>query len=360
MKTRLAAIAVLAVFVVLTSSAVVTSSDSDALADPYTLTTNPGVALDPYALYYYNQLTNEQKVLYEKMEAVDTNPVLNVDTYEYTVIFNLDEPSLAKAKEDVLAAWGALRLDNAYALVTWTKGNPVPVIYYEYIAPELTSITITMDPMFATAADDRDQIKAKIDAMDVKGNDVPEKVKSINSLLAGSDYKYKDDGATGIHALKGDGPYELNAFGFSAMVKALCFKSGIDMNCMQVYGTLADGSKNTAHAWNVIIVDDGKTYAVDTAVNNRADDGTWLLAGRYTSHDGDSFGKVHLAFAFNTSTELKFDFESELLCNDGYEWPQSTGIMDILEEYAPWILIGAICIVLAIYLFVTARKGGNI
>lgn len=338
MKTRTAAIAVMAVFIVLVpAAAIMCSSESDAVDAVY-------------ARYYYNQLTHEQKEIYDDLESIDSNPTELSGTYSYDRTIT----GLTAYTEDAEAAWTALKLDNPLAVATWTtKMYGTPIMGHTDAGDFV--YTVGMDAMFADVVTMKNDIMAVINAIEIKGDDVPDKADSINDILTGKGYKFKDEGANGLYGLLGDGDHELSAIGFAAVYKALADKA--DINAMQVYGTLADGSKNMLHAWNVVVVDNGQVYAVDSALNNKDGHDAWLLAGRYTVSDGESFGKNHLAFAFNISTGAKYDFGSELLCNDGYEWPENKGIMDILTEYAPWIFIGIICVVLALVLIRMAKKG---
>ena len=89
-------------------------------------------------------------------------------------------------------------------------------------------------------------------------------------------------------------------------------------------------------------------------------DGTelWLAAGVYTSGNGDAFSKVHRAFVNNATQGFDYSaFTAESLNNNGYAWPQSTDIWAQITEYLPWVLVGIICVILAIALVMMARKG---
>lgn len=340
MKTRFAAIAVMAVFVVLvSSSAVAFAFESDA-ADV------------DYSKYYYSQLDENQKAIYDAyFVQITGNPEGSAGSYQYNVTIG---DKIVVNEYNALRAWEACRLDNPYAFWTWTSVGVVPS---DIIDADGQKITIKTEDAYSDASDKATQAKNAIDAIDIGDGNESKRVEKINSILKGKSYKYDKNGSANVSGILGEDTHTLSAEGFAAVFKALCDRdvNGTKVGCMQIYGTLKQGSTNTPYAWNAVSID-GQIYAVDAATNNSKQADAWLCVGLYTTYGGNSFGKEHAAFAFNSSTGLKYDFDSELLCNDGYEWPKDNSLSALILANASWICIGAICVVLAIALVMMARK----
>lgn len=339
MKTRFAAIAVLAVFMAVVFVPLA-SSESDA------------VDVD-YSKFYYNQLDGEEKNIYDAYSAIVGNPSGSEGSYVYEVTV---PGGAAYTKEQAERAWEASRLDNPYAFWTWTVGTCAPNLEVAVVGGDL-KVTIHMDDAYAEAGTKSAAAKAVIDAIELKGKDEADRVKSINSVLSGRSYKLADDGAGNVSGVLVDDTRNLTAEGFAAVFKALCDREvdGVKVGCMQVYGMLSHEDTNKLHAWNSVSVK-GQIYAVDSAINNDKGEQTWLCAGSYTASGSDAFAKEHRAFIFNTWMGVGYVFHSEPLCNGGYHWPEDTSLVAQLTNYAPWILIGIICVVLAFALIAMARR----
>ncbi|MBO5600264.1 MAG: hypothetical protein J5897_04400, partial [Candidatus Methanomethylophilus sp.] len=67
--------------------------------------------------------------------------------------------------------------------------------------------------------------------------------------------------------------------------------------------------------------------------------------------------KVHKAFPQSTVNGLVYEFKVETLNNNGYSWPADNSLIAKITEYAPWILVGIICIVMAVALVYMAKRG---
>ncbi|MCQ2079091.1 MAG: hypothetical protein MJZ38_03420 [archaeon] len=339
MKTRFAAIAVLAVFVV-TCFTPLLASEADAVDVDYTK-------------YYYNQLGEAEKNIYGAYSGITGNPTGSADAYVYEVTVT---GGAAYTKEQAERAWEASRLDNPYAFWTWTVGTCAPNLEVAAVGGDL-KVTIHMDNAYVDAADKCTSAKNVIDVVELKGKDESERVKSANSVLADKKYKLTDDGVGNVSGVLGDDTHSLTAEGFAAVLKALCDREvdGLKVGCIQVYGMLSHGATNKVHAWNQVSVN-SQIYAVDPAVNNDKGAETCLCAGNYTVVSGEAFAKEHRAFTFNAWMGLGYAFGSEPLCNGGYEWPEDTSLVAQLVNYAPWILVGIISVVLAVSLVAMARR----
>ena len=131
--------------------------------------------------------------------------------------------------------------------------------------------------------------------------------------------------------------------------------STIEFASIQVYGFFGDQSK--LFAWNEVLVED-KVYGVDCATNATSKNKEqWLCAGAYTAVDGNAYSKVHIAFPYSVASGLTSQFSVDRINNEGYSWPADNSLIAKITEYAPWILVGIICIVMAVALVYMAKRG---
>ncbi|MEE3478373.1 MAG: hypothetical protein VZQ26_05500, partial [Methanomethylophilus sp.] len=194
----------------------------------------------------------------------------------------------------------------------------------------------------------------------ITGDSDSKKVKSINSILTGKGYGYVDTNeahvfANTVYAFaapENDTCY-MTSFAYSAAFKALCTKAGVAS--IQVYGFFGDQSK--IFAWNEVLVED-KVYGVDCATNATSKNKEqWLCAGAYTAVDGNAYSKVHISFPYSVASGLTSQFSVDRINNEGYSWPADNSLIAKITEYAPWILVGIICIVMAVALVYMAKRG---
>ncbi len=355
MNTKHTATGILVVIAILVSSSILAAENSSAEGE---------VSFDKY---YYNQLTPDQKLVYDKLCELkaDTVTVSGTDGDHYIEVavsgvsaqFNVD---------DAARAWEATKLDANrnmdWAFWTWTLSDVKPTVSISSASP--VTLHIAVPDQFATDSFIKNAVAAvntAIDKISVSGDSVSEKIRSINKLLTSDPYKVTDttEGhlfARTIYAIAegnvSDGSYYLTTEAYAAVFKALCDKSGVQ--CTQVYGT---NGNCVLTAWNIVCID-SKAYAVDAFANaGSSNKESWLAAGTYTVVDGNAFGKVHNAFSNSVIAGLTYDFRSETLNVDGYSWPEEKDLIATITEYAPWIFTGLICLITAIALVVMAKKG---
>ena len=356
MNSRSAVIAVLVAFAMVLPAMPFLASDSDA-------------DTDVFDGYYGKQLTANQKKMYDAMIADPATITTGGDpTDGYYIIVNVsDLVNETDPLKDATAAWQATKLDassaNYWAYWTWTLGNVTPTVTVDYATATECTLHIgyptELNNQFVDAVQ---HVTDAINAIEITGSTTAEKIKNINSKLTGSPYVYVENNeshtyANTIYAIAAENAesekYYMTSFAYSAVFKALCAKS--EVACSQVYGFYGNDSKIAA--WNEVVID-SKVYGVDSAVNSTSGSELWLAAGVYTSGNGDAFSKVHRAFVNNTTQGFDYSaFEAESLNNNGYAWPQSTDIWAQITEYLPWVLVGIICVILAIALVMMARKG---
>lgn len=350
MKMKFAAVASICVLAVLCSSAsVIFASDSDADAAVY-----DG--------YYKNQLTAEQKTIYDAIAALAPSAAIGgneTDGYYLTVTGT----GLSTDVNDIERAWFATKLEASeasnWAFWAWNTAG-VKATFSEISA---SGFRIGIDAAFKDGF--ADKVTAVTNAVNaaaekITGDTDSKKVKSINSILTGKGYGYVDTNeahvfANTVYAFaapESDTCY-MTSFAYSAVFKALCTKAGVAS--IQVYGFFGDQSK--IFAWNEVLVED-KVYGVDCATNATSKNKEqWLCAGAYTAVDGNAYSKVHIAFPYSVASGLTSQFSVDRINNEGYSWPADNSLIAKITEYAPWILVGIICIVMAVALVYMAKRG---
>lgn len=224
--------------------------------------------------YFYNQLTANQKELYEQIWAagpVQSIPVtMNGISISGTgsISSTAKNNAVANAQQDVIMAITALNEDNP--LFFWVSGFSISYGgtskrvsgTYTYTITSLT-ITINID---STHYSDFNDVAAKQTAVievanqiQVNGISRHEKVKSIHDYLA-NNIVYDDTIAepnifdsygalvTGVCVCEG----------YAESFKLLCDREGIP--CLTVIGTGNGG----AHKWNMVQMEDGEWYTLDS------------------------------------------------------------------------------------------------
>ena len=351
MKMKYAAVASICVLAVLCSSAsVLFASDSDADAAVY-----DG--------YYKNQLTSKQVDIYTALTGLTPSVAIEgneTDGYYITVsCTGLTSDDL----NDIERAWFATKLEASeasnWAFWAWnTTGVKAAITNID-----ASGFRIGIDAAFKDGF--ADKVTAVTNAVNaaaekITGDSDSKKVKSINSILTGKGYGYVDTNeahvfANTVYAFaapENDTCY-MTSFAYSAAFKALCTKAGVAS--IQVYGFFGDQSK--LFAWNEVLVED-KVYGVDCATNATSKNKEqWLCAGAYTAVDGNAYSKVHIAFPYSVACGLTSQFSVDRINNEGYSWPADNSIVAKLTQYAPWILVGIICAIMAIALVYMAKRG---
>lgn len=380
MEARRITLIVLVAAMLLPVTSVLFSDDSDAAGE--------------FDHYYFNQLTDNQKIIYNAMydayyeTPVEPSPgaVLGVEGYYLTL--GVTGYTLSASSTDVLskmvasdaqAAWQATMLDLPMAWWTWSTddaGWAVPAAGVTVSGASITefSYKIRIDSAFVTGgrtvascvSDTKAAFEALIASDEIEGDDALALVKSMNSYLCSSAFKYDTESTFsgnvyGALVVKDGDAHHIACMGYSKLFKMLCDRFGID--CVNVVGAAVQGrGAPEGHMWNVVrITIDGnpEVLGVDTTFNATGNDRmAFLLCGYSDETDGDSFVKTHQAFvAIYGATIAPYHFQSPELSKDGYTYPSDGGIIELLSTYLPWILMGIICAILAMVLLSIARRG---
>lgn len=223
--------------------------------------------------YFYNQLTANQKELYEQIWAA--GPVENIDIdLDGITITGTGTSSKSKtnavnnAQQDIMMAITALNEDNP--MFFWSSGfsfsyggsRKYSSGTYTYTITSLTVIIIIDETNFADFADVQTKQKAineKLSTIKVNGISRHEKVKSIHDYLANNivyDNTIAEPNIFDAYGALVAGVCVCE--GYAEAFKLLCDREGIP--CLTVVGTGNGG----AHKWNLVLMEDGEWYLLDS------------------------------------------------------------------------------------------------
>ncbi len=223
--------------------------------------------------FFYNQLTVNQKALYDQIWAAGPVQSIEFDLSGITIT-GTGTSSTSKtnavnnAQQDIMLAMTALIEDNP--MFFWSSGFGISYggsRKYSGGQYVYTITTLILNINFDTAHfSDFDDIKAKYDAVDKKYKTIPvygisrhEKLKSIHDYLA-KNIVY-DDTITKSNIFDIYGAL-INGVcvceGYAEAFKLLCDREGIP--CLTVIGTGNGG----AHKWNMVLMEDGEWYTMDS------------------------------------------------------------------------------------------------
>ncbi len=357
MKNRSAVVTVLVAFAMVLPAMSFLASGSD-------------VDTDDISTYQRDNLGNlRQMVIYDAILGLADSSGLPVDDdatgsagdYYYEVPVSgitwsidgvTDDAILEKAWiSDAEKALLATKLDNPYAFWAWTSSKYLPVITVTAHSASSVTFKIAVEDCYAVGIKQMvTDAKAKVAEITVSGSNDAEKTKAINGIV--TEYGYsedftKDPYARTVYALvPEDGSHKLSSEGAAALFKALCDKESV--KCLQVSGKLIDDTKKYDWQWNYVSIDN-TWFAYDSGYNTKySDSEAWLAAGVYSKAGDKTFGVIHTAIMPSGNLILSYY---------GYGWPSSTDLWEQISEYLPWVLIGIICVILAIVLVIMARKG---
>lgn len=229
--------------------------------------------------YFYNQLTANQKELYNQIKSAGVLQQISIDLTNITII-GKGTSSASKtnaqnaAMQDIMMALTALNEDNP--LFFWASGFGISYGgtrkysggTYTYTITTLI-ININIDTAHFSDFNDvktkRDAAVNKLATIKVNGISRHEKVKSIHDYLA-NNIVYDDTiskpnifdvyGAliTGVCVCEG----------YAEAFKLLCDREGIP--CLTVIGTGNGG----AHKWNMVQMEDGEWYLLDSTWDDQS------------------------------------------------------------------------------------------
>ena len=242
------------------------------------------------AKYFYNQLTSNQKKLYDQLWSAHQNSYSGCSVDGTTIILEFDmtgitiigtgtsstcgQNAINNAVDDILLAMSALYEDNPlyfgiggisnagcngskkYSSGSYTYTITALNIYLERDADHYSSI--------ADIQIKREAVLEKMDTIKVNGISRHEKIKSIHDYLV-NNIVY-DTAISSPNIFDVYGAF-INGFcvceGYAEAFKMICDREGI--SCITVIGT-GDGG---AHKWNMVQMEDGEWYTLDATWNDQ-------------------------------------------------------------------------------------------
>ncbi len=222
--------------------------------------------------YFYNQLTANQKSLYDQIWAAGPVETIEIDLTGISITgkgaYSASKTNAANnAMQDIMIAITALNEDNS--LFSWSSGFGISYNgSREYSSSSytytITALTITMN-INTTHFSDFNDVKTKMDAVEAKYKTIPvygfsrhEKLKSIHDYLANNiayDNTLAEPNIFDVYGALINGVCVCE--GYAEAFKLLCDREGIP--CLTVVGT-GDGG---AHKWNMVQMEDGEWYTLD-------------------------------------------------------------------------------------------------
>ncbi len=276
--------------------------------------------------YFYNQLTTNQKSLYDQIKAAGAVQNIKINMSGISVIGSGSSQSNAvsdmssQITADIRMALTALNED--YPLFFWMSGfswNQASYSPYEedgiYKAKLLSlnvvvNINTTHFTDFNDVQNKYDAVVEKFNSIKINGINRHEKLKSINDYLADNlvyDTTISETNIFDVYGALVNGVCVCE--GYAEAMKLLCDREGIP--CITVVGT-GDGG---AHKWNNVQMDDGEWYLVDTTWNDQSSNTyySYFLIGDNTkapffgnSTVADSTIHIPTGKVFSSATPLSY------------------------------------------------------
>lgn len=222
--------------------------------------------------YFYNQLTANQKSLYDQIWAAGPVESIEIDLTGISITgkgtSSTSKTNAANnAMQDIMMAITALNEDNP--MFCWSSGFGISYGgsrkyssgSYTYT---ITTLIITMN-INTTHFADFDDVQAKVNAVEEKLKTIPvygfsrhEKLKSIHDYLANNivyDDTIAEPNIFDVYGALINGVCVCE--GYAEAFKLLCDREGIP--CITAAGTGNGG----AHKWNMVQMEDGEWYTLD-------------------------------------------------------------------------------------------------
>ncbi len=245
--------------------------------------------------YFYNQLTANQKAIYEQIWAAGTVESISIDLTGISITGTSPTKAVNNAQQDIIMAITALNEDNP--LFFWSSGFNFNYDYdrsrvgltYTYYITELT-VNISLDSTHFTDFNDveakQTAVIEKLNTIQVNGISRHEKVKSIHDYLTNNivyDSTLAEPNIFDVYGALITGVCVCE--GYAEAFKLLCDREGIP--CLTVMGTGNGG----AHKWNMVQMEDGEWYLLDS---------TWDDQTNYTYYSYFLIGNNTKAPWFNS------------------------------------------------------------
>ncbi len=220
--------------------------------------------------YFYNQLTTNQKRIYEQIWAAGVVETIEIDLTGINIVGTTKTVAVNNAQQDVMMAITALNEDNP--MFFWSSGfgmsYSVPKTNGIYKVTYL-SVKINLN---ATHFSDFNDVQTKVNAVtekletiQVNGISRHEKFKSIHDYLANNivyDSTISEPNIFDVYGALINGVCVCE--GYAEAFKLICDREGLP--CITVMGTGNGG----AHKWNMVQMEDGEWYTLDSTWDDQS------------------------------------------------------------------------------------------
>ena len=283
--------------------------------------------------YYYNQLNKPEQIMYTTMlENIDclkngTDPIKFPSSISDSIIEiggNVDDNYFQ-------SAWDALSLDNLNLFYIDTSNLSISTRTSQFLSYKSYGFTLypqTGKTYYNSFFTNRVQIDEALEEVENIADDIIKNAKGsrYNKILYVHDWIVDN-----IDYDLDDTDNNDNIYGAFINKKAICegyaesFKYLLDkMNipCVLVYGNgIEDNGNQEAHAWNYVLMEDGKWYAVDTTWDDPIYEGGGIVINQnkyryqYFLKGTETFNQKHINDGDVSGTGQNFEYP-ELSIND--------------------------------------------
>ena len=256
--------------------------------------------------FFYNQLTSNQKKLYDQIWAAGPVASITVDLTGITITGSTKQNAANSAMQDIMMAITALNEDNP--MFFWASGFGISYgASRKYVSGQytyvITNLIINMNfneshySSFNDIIAKRDAVEDFYKTIPVYGISRHEKFKSIHDYLANNivyDDTVSEANIFDIYGALINGVCVCE--GYAEAFKLLCDREGLP--CLTVVGT-GDGG---AHKWNMVQMEDGEWYTLDATWDDQTSNTyySYFTIGSdtkapYFSHNTVADSTIHIA-----------------------------------------------------------------
>ena len=214
--------------------------------------------------FFYNQLTANQKELYNQILAAGPVETISIDLTNINIVGMSKTAAGNNAFQDLMLAFSAINEDNP--LHCWASGfgiaydtTIVSSVYKISVLIVKVNLDTTHFADFAEVQTKLDAVNEKLETIKINGISYHEKYKSIHDYLANNivyDSTIAEPNIYDVYGALITGVCVCE--GYAEAFKLLCDREGLP--CITVVGTGNGG----AHKWNMVQMEDGEWYTLDS------------------------------------------------------------------------------------------------
>ncbi|MDR2846061.1 MAG: hypothetical protein LBV63_02145 [Candidatus Methanoplasma sp.] len=306
---------------------------------------------------YYDQLDVNGKALYDAVSGADADTRLLTVSLPVPLIVEANDAGRAYMKEKVEELFNGALVAVKFGdpMAYWLWGSNAPHENHNVletaggllIVDEII-LDVSLYPPYDDGLQEKiDALRKAVDDFESDSKDLRGKVSDINKYLMNlvtydKDFKDPEKKSLFDHDAYGalaDEKHYAVCDGYAKAFQLLADK--LEITSIQVYGTGVPDLVN--HAWNYVLMDNEKWYAIDVTWNDSGDNAYFLRGGEdfLETHQQGTYilDGVTWKFDYPALNTIKYDVD-----------PPS------YDNYV-WVMIAAICAIVVVVLVHAARKG---